>query len=114
MASTKGASAYPPPKTPIDKLSISCRGFDAKPVVFDKTAFDGNACTVTFSTGLSASVARDPVAVFMPTGSKNRIEVTSVKGKVIEGTFSFEMVDKKTKATLSVLEGKFKAQDRQY
>ena len=32
MASTKGAAAYPPPKTPVNKLSINCRNYDGKPV----------------------------------------------------------------------------------
>ena len=36
-----------------------------------------------------------------------------VKGKVIEGLFSFDLVEVKTKARLSITGGSFKAEDRQ-
>ena len=44
---------------------------------------------------------------------KNQLEITSVKGKVIEGTFSFELVEVKTKTKMTITGGTFKAEDRQ-
>jgi len=113
IASTKGAAAYPPPKTPIDKLSITCRNFAEKPVKFVAKDFGTHGCEVRFIKGESKKPFGDPDAEYRLAGGNNVLEVTSVKGKVVEGTFAFELVDAKTKAKHVVAEGKFKAEDRQ-
>lgn len=114
IAKTKGAAAYPPPKTPIDQLSIHCRNFDAKPVKFAFSYAGNQSCEVTFSKGLSTEMLGKPQAQYqLAANGKNQFEITSVKGKVIEGTFSFELVEEKTKARLTITGGTFKAEDRQ-
>lgn len=113
MASTKGASAYPPPKTPVDKLSINCNNFDGKPVKFTFAKSGSRSCEITFTKGVSQKPFGDPQAEYRLADGKNLLEITSVKGKVIEGTFSFELVDVKTKAKMTITGGKFKAEDRQ-
>ncbi len=113
IASTKGASAYPPPKTPVDKLSINCRNYDGKPVKFTFATSGSRSCEVSFTKGVSPKPFGDPQAEYRLVDGKNQLEVTSVKGKVIEGTFSFELVDVKTKAKMTMTGGTFKAEDRQ-
>ena len=114
IASTKGASAYPPPKTPIDKLSITCRDFDSKPVKWVAKDFGSYGCEASFVEGVSKVPFGEPVAEYRVVGgAKNMLEITSVKGKVIEGKFTFEMVNVKTKAKRLVTDGTFKAEDRQ-
>ncbi len=114
IAGTKGASAYPPPKTLTDRLSIMCRGFNAKPVKWVAKDFGNHGCEVTFVEGESKKPFGDPVAEYRATGSdKNVMEITSVNGKVIEGKFTFEMINTKTKARMMITDGTFKAEDRQ-
>ena len=113
-ASTKGASAYPPPKTPIDFLSVICNGFDGKPVKFMQKDFGNHGCEAQFVKGKSKVLFGEPDAEYDSRyGKNNTFEVTSVKGKVIEGKFHFEMKEKKPKAALVVIDGTFKAEDRQ-
>ncbi len=113
MASTKGASAYPPPKTPVDKLSINCNNFDGKPVKFAFAKSGSRSCEVSFSKGVSKKPFGDPDAEYRIVDGNNQLEITSVKGKVIEGTFSFELVEVKSKAKMTITGGTFKAEDRQ-
>jgi len=113
MASSKGAAAYPPPKTPVDKLSINCRNFDGKPVKFSFPKSGSKSCEISYSKGLSNKPFGDPQAEYRLVDGKNQLEITSVKGKVIEGTFSFELVEVKTKAKMTITGGTFKAEDRQ-
>ena len=113
IASTKGASAYPPPKTPVDKLSINCRNFDGKPVKFSFPNAGSPSCEISFTQGVSQKPFGDPQAEYRLVRGKNQLEITSVKGKVIEGNFSFELQEVKTKAKLTITGGSFKAEDRQ-
>ncbi|MBC7917436.1 MAG: hypothetical protein H7Y28_06475 [Rhodoferax sp.] len=113
LASTKGASAYPPPKTPVDKLSINCADYDGKPVKFTFAKSGSRSCEVSFTKGVSKKPFGDPEAEYRMVDGKNQLEITSVKGKVIEGTFSFELVEVKTKAKMTITGGTFKAEDRQ-
>lgn len=113
IAGTKGASAYPPPATPTDRLSINCRGFEAKPVKYVAKDFGNHGCEVKFVQGESRKPFGDPQAEYRIAPGNNVLEITSVKGKVIEGKFSFEMVEVKTKAKLAITDGTFKAEDRQ-
>jgi hypothetical protein len=58
-ASTQGAAAWPPPKTRIDRLSITCDGFaDGKPLVLDHKAFERSVCDVHFEEGRNRWAAR--------------------------------------------------------
>ena len=113
IASTKGASAYPPPKTPVDKLSINCSNFDGKPVKFIFAKSGSRSCEISFTQGVSQKPFGEPVAEYRMVDGKNQLEITSVNGKVIEGTFSFEVMNVKTKAKMVITDGKFKAEDRQ-
>jgi hypothetical protein len=113
MASTKGASAYPPPAALADKISINCSDYDGKPVKFTFATSGSRSCEVSFTKGVSRKPFGDPQAEYRMVDGKNQLEITSVKGKVIEGTFSFELVDVKTKAKMTITGGTFKAEDRQ-
>lgn len=113
IASTKGASAYPPPKTPVDKLSINCSNFDGKPVKFIFAKSGSRSCEISFTQGVSQKPFGEPVAEYRMVDGKNQLEITSVNGKVIEGTFSFALMNVKTKAKMVITDGKFKAEDRQ-
>ncbi len=113
IASTKGASAYPPPQTPVDKLSINCRNYDGKPVKFTFANSGSRSCDISFTKGVSQKPFGDPVAEYRMVEGKNQLEITSVKGKVIEGTLSFELVEVKSKAKMTITGGTFKAEDRQ-
>ena len=114
IASTKGGSAYPPPKTLSDRLSFNCRGFDLAAKTYTAKDFDSNVCEARFIKGESRKPFGDPEAEFSVVKGKNMLEITSVKGKVIEGKFSLELQDKKSKAKMTSIEGTFKAEDRQY
>lgn len=111
IANTKGAGAYPSPTTPVDRLSINCPTFDGKPIKFG--VGDSRSCEVRFIKGVSKTPFGDPQAEYRLANGKNQMEITSVKGKVIEGTFSFELVEVKTKAKMTITGGTFKAEDRQ-
>ena len=113
MASTKGGAAYPPPKTLSDKLSINCSDYDGKPVKFTFAKSGSRSCEVSFTKGVSRKPFGDPEAEYRMVDGKNQLEITSVKGKVIEGTFSFELMEVKTKAKMTITGGTFKAEDRQ-
>ena len=113
MASTKGAGAYPPPKTLSDKLNINCNDYDGQPVKFTFAKSGSRSCEVSFTKGVSKKPFGDPEAEYRMVDGKNQLEITSVKGKVIEGTFSFELVEVKTKAKMTITGGTFKAEDRQ-
>lgn len=113
IASTKGASAYPPPKTPVDKLSINCSNFDGKPRKFTFANSGSRSCDISFTQGVSQKPFGDPVAEYRMVDGKGQLEITSVNGKIIEGTFSFELVNVKTKAKMGITGGSFKAEDRQ-
>ncbi len=113
IAKTKGSSAYPPPKTPVDQLSIICNHFESKPVKFSFPKAGSPSCEVRFSKGLSKEMMGDPQAEYRLVDGNNQFEITSVQGKVIEGKFSFELIEIKTKARLTISGGVFKAEDRQ-
>ena len=113
IAGTKGASAYPPPKELSDKLSINCRNFDGKPRKYAAKDFGSHGCEVKFIKGESRKPFGDPVAEYKIADGNNMFDITAVNGKVIEGKFSFTMVEVKTKAKLTITEGTFKAEDRQ-
>lgn len=111
-AVTQGASVYPPPKTPIDRVHINCRGYEGKPQTFGAADFTSGRCYATFQRG-TKPYGKAPDADFMTDGAANKVEITAVRGKVLEGRFSFEMKDKATGERISIKDGKFTVEDRQ-
>jgi hypothetical protein len=112
QASTKGASAYPPPKTPIDKFSFVCRGFEGKPVVL---SFKSGGCELKFTKNVSQKMGGDPSEKqhFAVGGKNQSFEVTAVRGEIIEGKFRVEVKEAAPGSAPLVIEGSFKAEDRQ-
>lgn len=113
-ASTKGAAGWPPPKTRIDRLSITCDGFeDGKPLVLDHKAFERSACDVTFDKGAKPTGGTSDATYTLDKDSAdNHFEITRAGGKVYEGTFTFRLKDGHGDA-VNVTNGRFKAEDRQ-
>lgn len=113
-ASTKGAAAWPPPKTRVDRLGIVCDGFeDGKPLVLDHKAFERSTCDVTFEKGRKP-MGGSPEASWSldKDATDNRLEITRANGKVYEGTFSFRLKDEHG-GTITVTNGRFRVEDRQ-
>jgi hypothetical protein len=113
-ASTRGASAWPPPKTRIDRLSIVCDGFvDGQPLRLDHAAFARSTCSVVFDRGSKPMGGAADATYHLDKASvDNRFEITAANGKVYTGSFSFVLVDD-TGASLRVADGRFEAEDRQ-
>lgn len=113
-ASTRGAAAWPPPKSRIDRLSIVCDGFESgKPLVLDRKAFERSTCDVRFEKGRKP-MGGSPEAEYRldKNSADNRFEIARANGKVYEGTFSFRLKDDKGGAVV-VTNGRFKVEDRQ-
>lgn len=114
-ASTKGAASYPPPKTPIDRFSITCPvRTPAAPARYDSSAFaNHNLCRATFTRGADAATGVKEVEYTIDTGhAGNLLEITRQVGKVIEGRFTLTM-KAPDGSTLEISEGRFIAEDRQ-
>jgi hypothetical protein len=114
-ASTKGASAWPPPTTRIDRLSIVCRPYDeAATKTFSSTDFQNSGCDVTFAVG-TKSMGGDPDASYRldKDSPNNQLAITHAAGKTISGTFQFDLTDDAGKS-VHVRNGRFAAEDRQY
>lgn len=113
-ASTKGAAAWPPPKTRIDRLAIVCDGFaPGKPLELDHKAFERSTCDVTFDKGSKPMGGAAEASYRLDKDSAdNRFAITAANGKVYEGTFSFVLKDDKGGA-IRVANGRFTAEDRQ-
>ncbi len=115
VALTAGASGWPPPKTPVDRLAIVCDGYrEGQPLVLDAGDFDRGLCDVTFAVG-HRGMGEAPDAEYRLDKSfaQNRFEITSARGKVVEGRFAFRLKDASGQ-TLMVEDGRFLAEDRQY
>ncbi|WP_313920033.1 hypothetical protein [Tahibacter sp.] len=113
-ATTQGASAYPPPKTPVDRLSIICSGMAAgKPMKLDSKWFSRAECDVRFVKGVKM-MGGDPDAEYTldKDHAGNVFEVESAAGKRYTGRFNFRLVDATGTAHL-VTDGKFVVEDRQ-
>lgn len=113
-ASTKGAAAWPPPKTRVDRLSVICDGFeDGKPLVLDHRAFEHSTCDVTFYKGAKPMGGTSEAEYTLDKDSAdNRFEIVRASGKVYEGTFKFRLKDDKGGA-VTVTNGRFRIEDRQ-
>lgn len=112
-ATTAGGSAYPPPKTPIDRLSVVCSGLDVgKPLRLDSKSFGSAECDVRFYKGVKP-MGGDADAEYKldKQHAGNSFEVQSVAGKVYAGRFSFRLLD--AAGAAHAVEGEFKAEDRQ-
>lgn len=114
-AATAGASAYPPPKTRIDRLSIICDGFTpGAPFRLDAAAFSRSTCDVRYVYGTRAFGEAPEAEYQLDTSSADQLfEVTAARGKVIEGRFRFQLRDENGRR-LPVVDGRFVAEDRQY
>jgi hypothetical protein len=113
-ATTQGGSAYPPPKTPVDRLSIICSGLVVgKPVKLDSSTFSRAECDVRFVKGVKM-MGGDPDTEYTldKAYAGNVFDVEEVVGKRYSGHFSFRLLDAQGAAHL-VTEGKFIAEDRQ-
>ncbi len=112
QAATAGAAAYPPPKTPIDRLSITCDAYrPGQTMTLGAKDFDSSQCRATFSKGAAGGAEGDEYTLDK-SGAGILFEITASHGKVIEGRFAFPMKNKSGKA-LSLSDGHFVAEDRQ-
>ncbi|MBL0165055.1 MAG: hypothetical protein IPP82_15775 [Xanthomonadales bacterium] len=107
-AASAGAASYPPPKTPIDRLSIVCSGFaPGKPLRLGKNEFSKATCNATFTLG-----ANDKSFTLDKDNTANRFEISASHAKVIEGSFELHLTSKGGEAMI-VSDGHFVAEDRQ-
>lgn len=112
-AATAGAAFWPPPKTPIDRLSITCRGFEpGKLLDLGSKEFDNSSCDATFSKGGSEAGKDADDYVLDKNNRATSFRITATHGKVIEGTFELQLRNKAGKA-LAITDGRFVAEDRQ-
>jgi hypothetical protein len=106
--STAGATAYPPPKTPVDEISIVCEGFTpGKTLKLDNKALSSASCDATFKRGADGtrfSLDKDNPA--------NQFEISSSHGKVIEGSVELHLKNPAGKS-MTISNGRFVAEDRQ-
>ena len=118
-ASTKGFSAYPPPKGFADQVSIVCP-LPKKPERFIVTRSQPNSCRISFTKAARNVMSPDYATTkhegeFESMGGssdKGYVNFTAVSGKTIEGEFSAELVETTTKKKIAV-SGKFRGFDKQ-
>lgn len=109
-AATAGAAGWPPPKTPIQRLSIVCEGYaPGRPFKLGSADFARSSCDATLRRESGKDV--DEYA-FDKASPANAFEVTAAHGKVIEGRFELHFKDKAGRAVV-VGDGRFVAEDRQ-
>ena len=113
MAATAGAASYPPLKTPIDRLSITCKGFArGQTLRLDSKDFANSVCNATFQKA-AQEAGRDADEYSLDKGSSDSLfEITAAHDSVIEGRFTFPMTNKAGKK-LTLTDGHFVAEDRQ-
>lgn len=118
-AASKGFSAYPPPKGFADQISIVCP-LPKKPERFIAARNPSNGCRVSFTKAARNIMSPDYATtknegefeIKGGSGDKGYVSFTTVSGKTIEGEFSVELVEEKTKKTIAV-NGKFRGLDKQ-
>lgn len=113
QAATAGAASYPPPKTPVDRLSIMCQGYaPGKAMKLGSKEFATSGCNATF-TKAAAEAGKEAEEYSLDKRNPDTLfEVTAAHGKVSEGRFEFHMTNKAGKA-LVVSGGAFVIEDRQ-
>jgi hypothetical protein len=117
-ARTKGYGAYPPPKGFADRISIVCP-LPKVPTRF-ATVGSGGTCTIQWVIAGRSMMDADYKTTpnegdFVSSKSSGKggfVNYTKVAGKTIEGEFSAELIDAKTKKKV-VAAGKFKGVDAQ-
>lgn len=113
-ATTPGAGAYPPPQTPVDRLSVICSGLHAdKPVKLDSAVFSRAECDVRFVKGVKMMGGKPDAEYRLDKDhAGNVFEIEAAAGKRYAGRFSFRLIDAQGAAHV-VTEGRFAAEDRQ-
>ena len=119
IASSKGFSAYPPPKGFPDSFSIVCP-IPKKPERMTTARGSSEVCRVRFTKAARNIMSPDYAKTknegeFVTLGSagdKGYVNFTKVAGKTIEGEFSVELTEETTKQKIAV-SGKFVGVDRQ-
>jgi hypothetical protein len=111
---TAGAASWPPPKTPIERLSVVCKGYaPGKTFKLGSADFGGTSNCYARFIKESAEPGKDADEYSLdkahPTIS---FEVTAAHGKVIEGSFQMRLANKAGKV-LTITDGRFVAEDRQ-
>lgn len=111
---TAGAAGWPPPKTPIQRLSIVCKGFaPGKTFKLGSADFGSTSnCYAKFIKEASEPGKEADEYMLDQTNPTISFEVTAARGKVIEGTFQMRLSNKAGKL-LTIGEGRFVAEDRQ-
>jgi hypothetical protein len=118
-ATTKGYSAYPPPKGFADSFSITCP-LPRKPERMTTARSSSEVCRVSFTKAARSIMSPDYAKTknegeFVTkggAGDKGYVNFTKVTGKNIEGEFSVELTEETTKQKIAV-SGKFKGVDQQ-
>lgn len=118
-ATSKGFSAYPAPKGFPDSFSIVCP-MPKKPERMTTARSSSEVCRVSFTKSARNIMSPDYAKTknegeFVTTGSaadKGYVNFTQVKGKLIEGEFSVELVETTSKKKIAV-SGKFRGLDAQ-
>ena len=119
IATSKGFSAYPPPKGFADNFSIVCP-MPKKPERMTTARGSSEVCRVRFTKAarniMSPDVAKTKnegeFVTGRSAGDKGYVNFTKVAGKNIEGEFSVELTEETTKQKIAVT-GKFAGVDRQ-
>ena len=118
-ATSKGFSAYPPPKGFPDSFAIVCP-MPKKPVRMTTTRGSSEVCRVNFTKAERNIMSPDyantknegEFATVGTASDKGYVNFTQLKGKTIEGEFSVELTEETTKKKITV-SGKFAGVDRQ-
>lgn len=119
LASSKGFSAYPPPKGFADRFSISCP-MPKKPERMTTARSSAEVCRVSFTKAARDIMSPDwattkhegEFVTARSANDKGYVNFTKVSGKTIEGEFSVELTEETTKQKIAVT-GKFVGVDRQ-
>ena len=118
-ASSKGFSAYPPPKGFPDRLSIVCP-MPKKAERMTTARGSSEVCRVSLTKAERSIMSPDyaktkndgEFATLGSTGDRGYVNFTLVAGKTIVGEFSVELTEATTKKKIAV-SGKFSGVDRQ-
>ena len=119
IASSKGFSAYPPPKGFPDTFSIVCP-LPKKPERMATLRGSSEVCRVSFTKSARNIMSPDwaktknegEFVTLGRAGDKGYVNFTKVAGKTIEGEFSVELTEETTKKKIAAT-GKFVGVDRQ-
>ena len=118
LAVSKGFSDFPPPKGFADRFSFVCP-MPKKPERFVASNNPSIGCRMSFTKAARNIMSPDWAKTknegeFESSGGgdKSYVNFTTVSGKTVEGEFSVELVEEKTKKKITV-SGKFRGVDGQ-